>query len=85
MTFLAYIFPVSVADKARITLDECNRSEPLPIYRGPHEGKMFLDEVNLRDPRWVEFFHPLFIDPANDAHLVELDEADIVAPTLPSA
>ena len=80
MTFQAYIFPASVESKARIELDEWNRSVPLPIYSGPHQGKMFLDQMNLRDPRWIALFHPLFIDPANDAHLVDLDEADIRKP-----
>ena len=78
MTFPAYTIPEKFADKARLRLDECNISEPCPIYSGPHAGKFFLDaDLARRDERWIPLFRPLIADPANEVELVDLDEADI--------
>ena len=78
MSFPSYIFPASRAEFARLRLDDCNISEPCPIYSGPHSGKFFLDaDLARRDERWIPLFRPLIADPANEVELVELDEADI--------
>ena len=78
MNFPAYTMPAKFADKARLRLDDCNISEPCPIYSGPHAGKMFLDAALAeREPAWIPLFRPLIADPANEVELVELDEADI--------
>ena len=79
----AYVFPAIHAHKAELKLDECNRSCASLIYSGPHAGKMFIDAALAeREPRWIPLFEPLIADPANEVHLVDLDEADIVAPEI---
>ena len=83
MTFLAYIFPASRAEFGGIRLDSCNVTEPARIYSGPHATKRFLPAALAeREPRWIPLFQPLIADPANEVQLVDLDEADIVAPEI---
>lgn len=78
---LAYVFPLSRAEFARLVLDDCNRSEPCMIYRGPHAGKMFIDSALAeRDPRWIPLFQPLIADPANEVIIEDLDLADLTPP-----
>ncbi len=81
----AYIFPASVAGKARIRLDECNISEPFLIYSGPYATLYGLDAALAeREQAWIPHFQPLIADPTNEVQLVDLDEADIVAPEIHS-
>lgn len=84
MSFPAYIFPQSVAHKARIRLDNVNVSEPMLVHSGPHAGMMFLDAgLAERDPRWIPLFEPLIADPVNQVQLVTLTAQEIAPPYLP--
>ena len=83
MTFSAYVFPESVAQKARIKLDDCNFSEPSKIFTGAHAGKMFLDAgLAERDPRWIPLFQPLIADPANQVQIADLTTDEITPLTM---
>lgn len=77
----AYVFPAKFKNKAKLRLDTHNVSEPLPVYSGPHAGKLFLDaEMAVRDERWIPLFGPLIADTANEVDLVELSLEEVTAP-----
>ena len=81
MTFKAYVFPAKFEALAELRLDEANVSQPLPIYSGPHAGKVFLDaDLAARDERWIPLFGPLIVDPTNEVALVDLELSDITVP-----